>query len=711
MLSVIACAGLPAGARAQELQPTLRVEVRSKAGPVIGAQVTANGLVQGTDRSGVALIPVALGSVALSVKKAGFLPAAVSLTVDEGRLWPVTVDLEPDEAAEQEITVYATRTNTRLQDSPTRVEVMNGEEIEEKIMMTPGDIVMLLNEMGGMRVQTTSPGLGAAAVRIQGMRGRYTRFLSDGLPLFGQQGGGLGLLQIPPTDLAQVEVIKGVSSALYGAGAMGGVVNLTSRRPGDEPAMDFIVNRSTLGATDFSSFLARKLARGWGGSFLGGGHFQQANDRDGDGWADLAGYTRGIARPRAYWDGGQGRAGFVTAGYTYENRDGGTLPGRVLAATGTPYQESLRTRRYDVGGSFQFLVARKYVVTSRFATSRQDHHHQFGEVRERDRHEMLFGEVSARGTNGRNTWVAGVAADRDAYRPWNVPRFGYTFVTPGIFAQDDLDLASWLSVSVSARADFHSQYGTFFSPRVSSLIRWAGWTSRISAGQGFFAPTPLTEETEAAGLTRLAIPAPLAAERGRSVSIDLTRTVGPGTYSVVAFASRIADPIFVSRQNRYALFNLAQPNSNRGLEFLGTWRKAPFAVTASYTFVQSRETEPSGVRTDVPLTPRHSLGVVGMWEKEDVGRIGLEAYYTGRQRLEENPYRRQSQPYYTFGLLGEKRFGPFRLFLNIENLTDVRQTRWDSMLRPTRALDGRWTVDAWAPLDGRVINGGLRLKF
>ena len=130
-----------------------------------------------------------------------------------------------------------------------RVEVLDREEIEEKLMMTPGDIVMMLNEMGGMRVQATSPSLGAASVRIQGMRGRYTRFLSDGLPLFGEQVS-LGLLQIPPMDLGQVEVIKGVASSLYGAGAMGGVVNLVSRRPGTRPERQLLLNRSTRGATD-----------------------------------------------------------------------------------------------------------------------------------------------------------------------------------------------------------------------------------------------------------------------------------------------------------------------------------------------------------------------------------------------------------------------------------------------------------------------------
>src|SRR5947199_7578107 len=125
------------------------------------------------------------------------------------------------------------------------------------------DISMLLNEMGGMRVQTTSPALGAASVRMQGMRGRYTQFLSDGLPLFGQQGAGLGLLQIPPMDLGQVEVIKGTASALYGAGAMAGVVNLISRRPASVPVHEFLVNRSTLGATDASMFLASPLSSRW----------------------------------------------------------------------------------------------------------------------------------------------------------------------------------------------------------------------------------------------------------------------------------------------------------------------------------------------------------------------------------------------------------------------------------------------------------------
>ena len=447
-------------------------------------------------------------------------------------------------------------------------------------------------------------------------------------------------------------------------------------------------------------------------SFLGGGHWQERRDIDDDGWADLAGYSRGIVRPRFFWDGGNGRSGLLTGGITYEDRAGGTVRDSVLPATGAPYRESLDTRRYDFGGNSQFLIANRYVATSRFSASVQQHEHIFGEVRERDRHELLFGEVSLRGSAGRHTWVAGIAAERDAYRPRDVGRFAYTHVTPGVFVQDDINLASWLSVSASARADFHSKFGTFLSPRVSGLFRWAGWISRVSAGQGFFAPTPLTEETEAAGLTRLKVPVPLKAERGRSASLDVTRGFGPVSFTTTLFASNIRHPVHVMRSDRYEIINLREPTTNRGVELLGTWRKKPFAATASYTYVRSNELELTGARSDVPLTPRHSFGLVGVWEQEGKGRIGVECYYTGRQRLENDPYRDLSKPYVIFGVMGERKISAHtRLFLNLENLTNVRQTRWNSLLRPNRGPDGRWTVDAWAPLDGRVINGGVRFIF
>jgi iron complex outermembrane receptor protein len=303
-----------------------------------------------------------------------------------------------------------------------------------------------------------------------------------------------------------------------------------------------------------------------------------------------------------------------------------------------------------------------------------------------------------------------VALERDAYRPRDLPQFAYTFTVPGVFVQDDVDVTKWLSISASGRLDRHSEYGTFFSPRISALLRSGAWTSRLSLGTGFFGPSPLTEETEATGLSRLVIPRRLRAEEGRSASLDVSRTNGPLSYTATLFGSRIRNPIDVDSSARLVLTNVAEPTTNAGVELLSTWRREPYAVTATYTYVRARELD-GAIRAEVPLTPRHSAGIVGMWERANIGRLGVELYYTGVQRLEENPFRETSRPYAIIGLLGERQLGRVRLFVNGENLSGVRQTRWDPLIRTTRAPDGRWTVDAWAPLEGRNINGGVRLRF
>jgi iron complex outermembrane receptor protein len=240
-------------------------------------------------------------------------------------------------------------------------------------------------------------------------------------------------------------------------------------------------------------------------------------------------------------------------------------------------------------------------------------------------------------------------------------------------------------------------------------MRSGEWNARASFGTGFFGPSALTEETEAAGLTRLLMPEPLRAERGRSASVDITRASGPVSTTLTVFASRITDSITVDRDTEYAIRNAAK-TTNIGAELLATYRREPFALTGTYTYVRAREYDRGGI-VEVAMTPRHSAGMVGVLENEDSGRIGVELYYTGTQQLEANPYATRSEPYVIVGVLAERRFGRLRLFINGENLTGVRQTKWHPFPLPSRAVDGRMTVDAWAPLEGRNINGGVRVSF
>jgi hypothetical protein len=86
-------------------------------------------------------------------------------------------------------------------------------------------------------------------------------------------------------------------------------------------------------------------------------------------------------------------------------------------------------------------------------------------------------------------------------------------------------------------------------------------------------------------------------------------------------------------------------------------------------------------------------------------------FYTSPQALEENPYQTVSRAFTTVGVLASQRLGRATVYLNLENLTDVRQSRFAPLLRPTAGEGGRWTVDEWAPLEGRSINAGVRFTF
>ena len=141
--------------------------------------------------------------------------------------------------------------------------------------MTPGSVAMLLAETTGLRVQTTAPSLGAANVRVNGLRGRYTQLLADGLPLYGSQGDSLSLLQVPPLDLGRVEIIKGAASALYGPTALGGVVNLVTRRPAANPA-DMLFNVTSQQGVDATAFSRAASGAAGGGRCLGGTTAQRA---------------------------------------------------------------------------------------------------------------------------------------------------------------------------------------------------------------------------------------------------------------------------------------------------------------------------------------------------------------------------------------------------------------------------------------------------
>jgi iron complex outermembrane receptor protein len=680
----------------------------------MGAQVRAGGRSVLTDERGLARLSLPAGACPVTVEAESFQTSTTTVRIEPDAETRVEVELAPQVSLTEQVIVTAARTNSRIEDEPVRIEVVDRDDIEEKALMTPGSVAMLLGETTGLRVQTTAPAIGAANVRIQGLRGRYSQMLSDGLPLYGVQGDSLSLLQVPPLDLGQVEVIKGAASALYGPSALGGVVNLVSQRPRVRHR-ELLVNQTTEDATDLTFWAIEPPHGNWAFTLLGGLHGQRKQDLDHDGWADLPGYLRGVFRPRLFWDDGKGRTVFATVGVIAEDRSGGTMPdGR--APDGQPFHEDLDTRRVDGGTIVSLPAGSGRVLTIKASASHRGEQRAFGDVLERDSRDNWFAEATLVGKTGRHTWVVGSAIEQDRYNDRDFPAFDYNFTTPGLIVQDEFDVISKLTLGVSARVDHHSRYGTFASPRVSLLFKPApGWSLRLSTGTGFFAPTPFIEETEETGLSRVRPPGKLVAEKARSGSLDASWTRGPFELVATAFGSRVQSPI----QRRFMgsdsveLINAGGTVRTWGTEFLARYRIENFTLLATHAYTCSTEENPErpGSRHDVPLTPRNVVSLNAIWEKENRGRIGIEAYYVSRQPLEDNPYRSVGRSQFLYGLFGERQFGRLRFFANLENIGNVRQTRYNPLLLPERAPDGRWTVDSWAPLDGRVLNGGIRVTF
>jgi iron complex outermembrane receptor protein len=695
---------------------TLIVRVVRDSIAVAGATVRAEAIAARSDSSGVAALHLLAGSHVIRINKLGFRPETLLVAVGADRATAITVPLVEEAARVSPIMVTSTRVERRLEQEPLRVEVLSGDDISEKNEMRPADLRSLLVEMSGVRIQSTSASLGGVAIRLQGLPGRYALVLNDGLPLYGAQSGAFGLVQAPPLDLRQAEVIKGASSALYGPSALSGVVDLVSRRPPDTSQV--VVNQTFLGGTDLLGFDARQLSPEIGLTVLGGVHQQHAADTGHDGWSDVPALRRAELRPRLFLDDSSGHSLIVTAGGFAERRSGGPLGGSAPVPA-SRLSDSLDTEHADVGTVGAWRLNNEWSLGLRSSANTQARRRRIGLALEHERQSTIFGELTATLVAGGNEVVSGVAWQRNAYSNRDVPQFDEAETAPGVFVQHTLKATSWLSTTLNARCDGSGTFGTICSPRASLLVHHGSdLSARLSAGAGWFAPMVLNEETEMVGLSRVVLPEALAAERATTVSLDVTGTRGPLQVNGTIFTNRVVSPVGLrpfatasgDTTSLVALVNGPGALRTWGGEVFAVFSMEPIIATAYVSFTRSRELSPeTGLARELPLTPGTAAGIDLAYEEDETGTyIAGEAFYTGRQALDNDPFRQFSAPYATVGLLASQRIGRATAFVNVENLTDVRLSRYEPIIRPSPGEGGRLTVDAWAPLEGRLLNIGVR---
>jgi iron complex outermembrane receptor protein len=699
---------------------TLVVTVRADSEPLASAIVRAGRVAVRTDEHGVARLVVPAGAAKVIVRRIGFKPDSVNTTVAAGGTAELALELHEAEEELEAMTVLATRSERRLSDEPNRVEVLAGEDIGEKSQMRPQDLTLILSEMGGVRMQQTSGSLGGTRLRINGLRGQYTGFVTDGLPIFGSAPTGFEFVQTAPVDIRAAEVIKGAASALYGPSALGGVLNLVSRRPDDQ--RELYVNQSSRGGSDLLFWSGTTLHDGWGWSVAADAHRQQAADVDGDRWADIPAFARVTVRPRLYKESPGGGFLLATVGTTLEDRAGGFVDQGPGA-----YVETLHSTRVDGGLSWRLPLGGTSSLTVKGSGMVGSRQFSFGALPDRQKRQTFFAEASYSTTMDAHQLVLGVAASHDQLDAWNATGNSFRYTVPALFAQHTWAVTSWATTQETVRCDFHNAFGSICTPRLALLLKPEDeWSVRLSGGGGFFAPTALTDEADQVGLRRVNVAA-LTAERAATLALDVSGTEGPLQMNATFAWSRIDNPSLADTATlpgatapvlRYR--NATAPLETKAVDLALVYEKKPWVTTVFYGYLDGTFT-PLGaaVAQRAALQPRHAAGVDVSYEATKQGTwVAVEAFHTGEQAIDFSPYRTTSKPYTLFGILASQRIREgLELFVNGENLFDDRLTGTDPLLLPGVTLTGtpdplgRRVTSVWGPLEGRVVSLGLRARW
>ncbi len=706
---------------------TVRVTDAETGTPLVGATVvtTESGRTVGAaaDLDGIArLAGLTVGTYAVTVSYVGYEPAQLDVVLPLGDPeTPVEVALEEGEESEEAV-VTATRTGRTIARIPTRVEVIGGEEISEKVSMDPSNISMLLNESPGIVVQQTSAVSANASIRIQGLDGRYTQLLKDGFPLYGGFSGGLSLLQTPPLDLAQVEIIKGPASTLYGGDAIAGLVNLVTRMPGAEPERSLIVNATSAGGLDAGAYLSGRGAR-LGYTLLAAANGSRAYDADGDAFTNLPLTRRLTLAPRLFLYPSPRTTLWVGLSGTLEDREGGDVD--VIRDGAAGYSERSESDRLTSQVRLDHTASERLILTLKQSTTR------FGRSVERPGYRFAgtqtatYAEASAFAALAQHDVVGGLDLRTDAFSQDAAPGtagLGYSQLTAGAFVQDTWDVTERLALELGLRGDVHDTYGVFALPRASVLVRATPAVSvRATGGLGYKAPTVFLEPSETRAFEGvLPLDASVRPERsaGGTVDVNVQTSLGGGvtlSLNQAVYATRLAGALVPDAADvpgsllRYR--NAPGPVWTRGLETNALFGLGEMKLFLGYVYLDATEERPGSLgqslgRSRLALTPAHKTYSVLVWEPEGRGRVGLEAYYTGPQRLTSGE---RTPGYLVVGLMGEWRVGRARVFLNLENLLDTQQTNYGPVVLGPRATPT--FADVWAPTDGFVANGGVKLTL
>ena len=689
--------------------------------PLMGvtAQVTGTTIATTSDENGqIILTGIPNGLKEIQFSYIGFAQRTDSFNFPLEDTAPIEILLYEQSEDLEEIVISSTRSTRTIQNIPTRIEFIGSEELDEKGNMKAGDIRTLLSESTGIQTQQTSATSANASIRIQGLDGRYTQILKDGFPLYAGAASGLGLLQTPPLDLKQVEVIKGSTSTLYGGGAIAGLVNLISKTPTEERDLRFHLNGTSGRGLDINGFYGQKFKK-IGTTIFASHNRNGAYDPAQIGLSAIPKFERYVLNPKLFVyfnDKTKMNFGINT---TIENRLGGDMLYIKGKGDNThQYFEENKTQRYSTQFVFDHTVNENSFVQIKNSVSYFNRNTAIPNYEFEGTQTATFTEASYTHSKEKSEWVTGFNVWTDNFKEKQITAFplrDYNQTTFGAFVQNSFKATDWLQLETGLRTDYVIDYGAVFLPRISALFQIAnGLTSRIGGGFGYKTPTIFTEESERIQYQNV-MPIndktnKLERSYGANADINYRTNIGDDwTFSInqLFFYTYLDNPLLLQNPsaNLYQFINSSGYIHTKGTETNIKIGYDDFKLFLGYTFTDTRLIE-NGTTTENPLTPKHRINSVLMYEIEDKWKIGLEAYYFSPQKLNDGT---TGKDYVICGFMAEKIWERFSLYINFENFLDTRQTRFDNIY--TGTITNPVFKDIYAPLDGFVINGGIKFKL
>ena len=629
---------------------------------------------------------------------------------------PYEIFLKLEEQEEEEIIIQSTRSTRTIQNIPTRVEFIAGEELDEKANMKPGDIRMVLTESTGIQTQQTSATSANASIRIQGLDGRYTQILKDGLPLYAGFSSGLGLLQTPPLDLKQFEVIKGSASTLYGGGAIAGLINLISKTPQEKRELKFHLDATSGGGLNTSGFYGQKFAK-TGLTLFASRNSNKPYDPSDIGLTAIPKFERYTFNPKFFVYFNEQTQLNLGINLTTEDRTGGDID-FIKDKKPSGFFEKNNSDRV----STQFIFEHRFGKCSHITVKNSFNY--FKRIMTLPGYEFngvqngTFTEATYASHGDRSEWISGLNLVTDKFeevKTTATPLRNYEQLTVGAFVQNNLEINNKFSLETGLRGDHVKEYGFSFLPRISALFKFnPKLFSRIGGGLGYKAPTIFTEESERLQYENI-LPVDdnvNKLERSYGVNADInykTKLAGGDiSFSInhLFFYTRITDPLLLQPDGNNYRFNTVDGHiDSKGMETNVKLGYSDLKLFLGYTFTKAYLHDGNS-KIENFLTPRHRLNSVLLYEADEKWKVGLEGYYFSKQKLSDGTVGR---PYWITGFMVEKLWEKFSLYINFENFLDTRQTRFDSIY--TGSITNPAFRDIYAPLDGFVVNGGIKIKL